>query len=312
METMRRRSEEAAAASVHHASLSQQYLLLSQKFATLADQSIDPQFANDLSLVHAAQAIADTLDRESHTGVSQTAFPFPLRREPRNSPEPARQRQALAQPINSPQPQPQYNRSHATGTATAGATRPGSGAIELRSTVPDSSPLTSTATTNTPDPAQAAAQVSDPPDAMQPAAVTQPQQTRTRKIAESRGGTKSRTGTQGEARSSRKVQRRGKKADVRQVAARAQLQPTSTTPVEITGADERLIPQQRTVVEEIRRNRGSLLMSTGILTFAVVVMGMIHFEIELPWSCFRSWRDLPMNRRWWNPPFRFRLQLRTR
>ncbi len=111
-ETMRRRSEEAAAASVHHASLSQQYLLLSQKFATLADQSIDPQFANDLSLVHAAQAIADTLDRESHTGVSQTAFPFPLRREPRNSPEPARQRQALAQPINSPQPQPQYNRSH--------------------------------------------------------------------------------------------------------------------------------------------------------------------------------------------------------
>jgi hypothetical protein len=57
---LRARAEEAISASVHHASLSQQYLTLSQKFAALAEQAA----GNPLSVLQSAQQ----LEREVSTG----------------------------------------------------------------------------------------------------------------------------------------------------------------------------------------------------------------------------------------------------
>jgi hypothetical protein len=58
---LRVRAEEAVAASVHHASLSQQYLTLAQKFSALAEQAVGNPAAVTLS--------AQQLEREAATGV---------------------------------------------------------------------------------------------------------------------------------------------------------------------------------------------------------------------------------------------------
>ena len=57
---LRVRTEEAVAASVHHASLSQQYLTLAQKFSALAEQAIGNPSAVTLSV--------QQLEREAATG----------------------------------------------------------------------------------------------------------------------------------------------------------------------------------------------------------------------------------------------------
>ncbi|MFM7056844.1 MAG: prenyltransferase/squalene oxidase repeat-containing protein [Planctomycetota bacterium] len=68
---MRQRAEDALSASVHHASLSQQYLSLAQKFTGLAEQSaFGPGGMFDY---------AERLDREAATGIPATAC-FPQRR----------------------------------------------------------------------------------------------------------------------------------------------------------------------------------------------------------------------------------------
>ncbi len=87
---MRQRAEEAIAASVHHASLSQQYLALSQKFAALAEQ------AGRGGVLHQSN-IAASLEAEASSG------------QP-------------APPIGIPQPDiaiPAFHQTHSTPTTTA-------------------------------------------------------------------------------------------------------------------------------------------------------------------------------------------------
>ncbi len=67
---MRQRAEEALSASVHHASLSQQYLTLSQKFAALAEQ------ASSGTALGLAQTAAQ-LEREASTGVPANPIGLP-------------------------------------------------------------------------------------------------------------------------------------------------------------------------------------------------------------------------------------------
>ena len=69
---MRQRAEEALSASVHHASLSQQYLTLSQKFAALAEQAASGHASG---LVHSAQQ----LEREATTGIAANPIGVPQR-----------------------------------------------------------------------------------------------------------------------------------------------------------------------------------------------------------------------------------------
>ena len=76
---MRQRVEEALAASVHHASLSQQYLALSQKYAALAEQAARGGLLNQADL-------AASLNTEATTG--QPAIPNGLPQPP-ISPPPA-------------------------------------------------------------------------------------------------------------------------------------------------------------------------------------------------------------------------------
>ncbi len=68
-EVMRRRAEEALSSSVHHASLSQQYLTLAQKFSGLAEQSLHGSGG--------LQPLAAQLEREALTGIPATPAPFP-------------------------------------------------------------------------------------------------------------------------------------------------------------------------------------------------------------------------------------------
>ncbi|MDA1232797.1 MAG: hypothetical protein O2856_18670, partial [Planctomycetota bacterium] len=60
-EFLRKRVHEAVAASVHHASLSQQYLSLSQRFSALAEQAVSGNALLDLQSLQ-------QLEREAHTG----------------------------------------------------------------------------------------------------------------------------------------------------------------------------------------------------------------------------------------------------
>lgn len=60
-EFLRKRVHEAIAASVHHASLSQQYLSLSQRFSALAEQAVSGNTLLDLRSLQ-------QLEREAHTG----------------------------------------------------------------------------------------------------------------------------------------------------------------------------------------------------------------------------------------------------
>jgi hypothetical protein len=68
-DAMRHRAEQALSASVHHASLSQQYLTLAQKFSGLAEQA--------LYGTGGLQAVAAQLDREALTGCPAPPTPFP-------------------------------------------------------------------------------------------------------------------------------------------------------------------------------------------------------------------------------------------
>lgn len=68
-DAMRHRAEQALSASVHHASLSQQYLTLAQKFSGLAEQALHG--------TGGLQAVAAQLDREALTGCPAPPTPFP-------------------------------------------------------------------------------------------------------------------------------------------------------------------------------------------------------------------------------------------
>ena len=61
-EFLRKRVQEAISASVHHASLSQQYLSLSQRFSALAEQASSGNASLAFQSVH-------QLEREAHTGI---------------------------------------------------------------------------------------------------------------------------------------------------------------------------------------------------------------------------------------------------
>lgn len=67
-DAMRQRAEQALSASVHHASLSQQYLTLAQKFSGLAEQA--------LYGTGGLQTVAAQLDREALTGYPASPSPF--------------------------------------------------------------------------------------------------------------------------------------------------------------------------------------------------------------------------------------------
>jgi len=74
---LRARTEDAVAVSVHHASLAQQYLTLSQKFAALAEQAAAGHLVSLVQTVRALEREASTGTPADPIGVPQVSVPIP-------------------------------------------------------------------------------------------------------------------------------------------------------------------------------------------------------------------------------------------
>ncbi|MFN5975368.1 MAG: hypothetical protein ACK48U_13045, partial [Planctomyces sp.] len=90
---LRRRSEEAVSASIHHAALAQQYLTLAQKFTALAEHVAGG--------VDGLQQVAVQLEREACSPDAAPAVVPPVRMPPQSPPANSGPRQIFP-PITQP------------------------------------------------------------------------------------------------------------------------------------------------------------------------------------------------------------------
>lgn len=204
---LRQRAESAAAASVHHASLSQQYLVLSQKFDALAEQ------ADRGSLLHLSQLLAQ-LDREAQVGQPAPPIGVPLVR-----PAPAT-----------------VPTVHVDGNADDPIVQ----REDTQLPVADSEIITTS--------------ISDSVTSAVPAIAATPKPPKT-------------------------TQRRKKR--VRELAERLRLlAPQILDRVRVRARRNDLKPRLRTTTEELKKSRGSLVISIVVLIIVMAAMGMMQLQIE--------------------------------
>ncbi len=258
---LRARAEEAISASVHHASLSQQYLTLSQKFSALAEQAVTG--------VPVVQSVRQ-LEREAATGIP--ADPIGAPQVPVSIPAVPRAMSALSPGITSPigsngQQTNQFEVGTSIGSesvAPAGSvlfsppariSGKGPGAAEAAVSADIAMSFDESGRSSIPEPV-----VAGPADAVPPVAVS-------KKPSDGRF--------------------RRKKFSIRKMLERARLsalEQAERVRVKVRKSD--LKPQLRTttqeVKEEIKRGGVPAMISTLVTVVALILLGLKHLEYVEP------------------------------
>ncbi len=291
---LRNRAEEAVAASVHHASLSQQYLVLSQKLAALAEHAGRGTLGSIAELTQFLDLEAATGAPAPPMGLLQVAWPWS---HPdgtaSSSPAPAAPGRVpdgdLASRLQREMPQPETAEPKAQDVLSDGSDdrvrqnseAPGTGAAptsgvaagETAEDVPTAeSHAAGAATDQNKEP--------KPEEGIESPQTPAPQTPAPATSADSAAAAAVRAPGKAPGNSGRRRHHRPRR--IRELAERIRLvAPQILDRVRIRAKKSDLKPPVRTAVEEIRRSRNPVLCSSLLLVVALLVLALIQLEIEI-------------------------------